>query len=115
MSDCVFCKVIVGELPAKFAYSDEEVVAIHDIAPKAPVHILVMPKKHLTSLSDVSVGDQVLLGRLLYVVKEIASKFQIHEKGYKVIINNGKAAGQLVDHIHVHVLGGWGQPEKWRV
>lgn len=115
MDTCVFCKVIQGNLPGKFAYRSDDVVVIHDIHPQAPVHLLVIPINHIPSLREVEEKDMALLGRLMLVAKEAAEKAGIAKSGYKLVANNGTAAGQLVDHLHIHVLGGWTKTEKWRV
>lgn len=115
MNGCIFCKIIKGEIPGKFIYRDDEIVAFHDINPKAPVHVLVVPKKHLESLRAVEEEDKQLLGKLMHSVKIIAEKLGIAQKGYKVVINNGEDSGQLVFHLHMHVLGGWRGPKSWEV
>lgn len=115
MSNCVFCKIIKGELPTIWVYKDEEIVAFNDINPKAPVHVLVMPVKHLESLKDTKVADKELLGKLMLTVNHLAEKLGIAEDGYKVVINNGPASGQLVFHLHIHLLGGWKGKAGWEV
>ncbi len=115
MSDCLFCKIIKGEIPGKFVYKDERVVAFSDINPKAPVHILVLPVKHIESVNEISNNDKDLMGELLLKVKEIARKLGIDKSGYKLIANNGKGAGQLIFHLHFHLLGGWNEKPEWEV
>lgn len=115
MKDCIFCKVIAGDLPGKFAYQDGEVVVFHDIAPKAPVHVLIVPRKHLPSLREVTEKDSAMLGSLLTVARRLAEQLGVHSEGYKLIINNGPASGQLVDHLHIHLLGGWQRKVSWEV
>lgn len=115
MTDCIFCKIIKGEIPAKMIYQDNDLVAFHDISPKAPVHFLVVPVKHLESLQDVSVDDAVLLGKLMLSVNSLTEKLGIAKDGFKVVINNGSVAGQMVFHLHLHVLGGWQDKESWKV
>jgi histidine triad (HIT) family protein len=107
MERCVFCKIIKGEIPTKFVYQDEQIVAFRDIKPLAPVHILIVPKFHLDKLQDVSDNEKELLGKMLLVAKEIAEKEKIDESGYRIGINCGRAAGQIVFHLHFHLLGGW--------
>lgn len=102
----IFCKIINKELPAEIVMEEEEWLAIKDIHPKAPVHILIMPKKHWGGLGDAQEGDADLLGRLLIAVHKVAEKMGLAEKGYRVIINNGVEGGQLVPHLHIHLLGG---------
>lgn len=115
MTDCIFCKIIKGEIPGKFVYKDDTLVAFYDIHPKAPVHVLVLPVKHTASLQDVNDGDKELLGKLMLAVNKIAQKLGIAQSGYKVVINNGKASGQLVFHLHIHLLGGWKEGANWQV
>ncbi len=102
---CIFCKIVAGSLPAKKVREDELMLAFHDIAPKAPTHILVIPKKHVGSLAEVTVSDEALLGRLLGAVAEIARE-QGLGRGYRVVISTGAEGGQTVDHLHLHLLGG---------
>lgn len=103
--DCIFCKIVAGNIPSKKVREDDQVFAFHDIDPKAPVHILVIPKKHLTSLAHAEAGDEALLGRLLFATAEIARE-QGLSQGYRVVISTGSQGGQTVDHLHVHLLGG---------
>ena len=106
MEDCIFCKIAAGEIPAKVVYEDEEVVAFHDMNPEAPTHILVIPKKHISSLAEATDGDQQVLGKLLLTVKDIAAEIFPPDTGYRTVINTGAEAGQSVYHIHAHLLGG---------
>lgn len=115
MSDCIFCKIINGELPSKKVYEDKNLVVFHDISPKAPVHVLVAPVKHVESIREVEDEDKNLMGELILAIKKIAQKLGIDKSGYKVVINNGQGSGQLVFHLHFHVLGGWGDNPKWNV
>lgn len=103
---CVFCRVIAGTLPSRQVYSDDEIVAFHDVTPVAKVHILVIPKLHVTRLVEASEVDDALMGRLLRVAANVALKMGIAESGYRVVINQGADAGQVLDHLHVHVMGG---------
>lgn len=114
MSDCIFCKIIAGEIPGKFVYKDADVIAFHDIYPKAPVHILVIPVKHMASLKDAESADEAVLGKMMVVIKRVAKELGIDD-GFKVIINNGPASGQVVFHLHAHVLGGWKGKKTWDV
>lgn len=102
--DCLFCRIANGEVPADKVYEDDEVVAFNDIHPKAPVHVLVIPKRHIDSLAHATDEDQLLLGRLLRTVDHLAKEHSLG--GYKTIINTGREGGQVVDHLHVHLLGG---------
>lgn len=115
MVSCVFCNIIRGEIPGKFIYQDDEIVAIKDINPKAPVHILVMPRAHMGSLKDVQEGDQPVLGKLLLRVHKLAEEMEIAGDGFKVIINNGHDAGQIIFHLHLHLLGGWKKRPMWNI
>jgi histidine triad (HIT) family protein len=103
--DCIFCKIVSGQIPSKKVMEDGEVFAFHDIDPKAPVHILLIPKKHVTSMAHADAGDEALLGRLLLAAAE-AARTQGLDKGYRVAISTGPEGGQTVDHLHVHLLGG---------
>ncbi|NLP36517.1 MAG: histidine triad nucleotide-binding protein [Firmicutes bacterium] len=105
MENCIFCKIIRQEAPADVVYETEELLAFKDISPKAPVHVLVVPKKHLTSLDDLSAEDLQLAGKLLLGIKEVAARLGV-SGGYKVLTNCGRAAGQVVDHLHFHLLAG---------
>ena len=107
MANCLFCKIIKGEIPTDFVYQDEDIVAFRDINPKAPVHILIVPKKHIEKLQVVSDNEKSLLGQALLVAKKIAEKEKITQSGYKVCLNCGEGAGQIVPHLHFHLLGGW--------
>lgn len=107
MENCVFCKIAKKEIPSNLVYEDEYTVAFNDLNPQAPVHILVIPKKHYASLNEVD--DPVIMGALLNAVKETAKKLNISD--YRTVINTGKGAGQEVFHIHLHMLAG--RPLKW--
>ena len=106
MDDCLFCKIIKKENPADIVYEDKDIFAFNDINPAAPVHILVIPKKHIEKLQDIEDNDKELLGKIFLKIKEIAKEKKI-DKGYKVQINCGKEGGQLVPHLHFHLLGGF--------
>ena len=106
MSDCVFCKIGSGQIPSKVVLQDDDVLAFDDLNPQAPVHVLVIPKRHVGSLSDAVAGDQTLLGRLLEAATLVARKKGIAESGYRVVANTGRNGGQTVFHLHLHVLGG---------
>ena len=106
MEDCVFCKIINRELPSNIVYEDEEIIAFKDIAPVAPVHILVIPKKHISSLVDLKPEDEKVIGRIYSVINQIAEKEGVLNNGYRVIVNCGEDGGQVVKHIHFHLLGG---------
>ena len=105
METCLFCRIIERQAPGKIVYEDDRVVAIEDAHPQAPVHLLVIPRKHLPSLREAASEDEPLLGHLFMVAAQLARERQI-EKGYRTVINNGSRAGQSIFHLHVHVLGG---------
>lgn len=104
--DCLFCKVVKGELPAKIIYEDDKVVAFDDINPQAPYHKLIIPKKHIATLNDLQLEDNELIGYMVQTAKKLASEFNIAQEGYRLVINCNPGAGQTVFHIHVHLLGG---------
>ena len=104
--DCIFCKIVEGEIPSDTVYEDEEIIAFRDINPKAPVHIIIIPRKHIATLSDLSEADSALVGRLAAVANKLAKKEGIAERGYRVFINCGKEGGQVVPHLHMHLVGG---------
>ena len=103
---CLFCKIIARELSADLVHEDERAVAFRDINPQAPVHILVVPRKHVVSLAELADGDKELAGHLLSVARKLASDEQLHKSGYRVVLNTGANAGQTVQHLHAHLLGG---------
>lgn len=105
MSDCLFCKIAAGEIPAQKLYEDDELVAFWDISPAAPKHFLIIPKLHRVSISDLQEDDDRLLGKMLRVAGLVAAENGIAD-GYRTVINNGADAGQVIFHIHMHVLGG---------
>jgi histidine triad (HIT) family protein len=103
---CLFCRIASGEIPAKKVYEDADVFAFHDINPQAPTHVLVIPRKHIPSLDDLSVSDAATVGTTLVKVAQIAHDLHLNSDGYRVVANHGDAAGQTVFHIHFHLLGG---------
>jgi len=105
-SMCLFCKIIKKEIPADIVYEDSEVLAFKDIHPLAPVHVLIIPKKHIESVDDLSEKDSFLAGKLIITAKKIAEKLKIKGKGYKLLIRTGVDGGQEVPHLHMHLLGG---------
>ena len=112
MEDCVFCKIIKGEIPSEKVYEDEEVIAFKDIQPAAPIHILVIPKKHITSLAHLEKEDEVIIGKIYGVINKIADEKGFKDNGYRVIVNCGKDGGQEVMHLHFHLLAGRQLGEK---
>lgn len=106
MSECVFDKIISGEIPSKKVWESDSVLAFWDINPEAPIHVLIIPKKHIEKLTDINVLDKDLLGELLFAVKEVAKVLGVDESGFRLILNNGPDSGQIVSHVHFHLLGG---------
>ncbi len=104
-ADCLFCKIAAKKIPAKLVYEDEEVFAFEDIGPQAPTHILICPRKHFASLSDATLEDQSVLGKLQLVAAQLARKLNLLQ-GYRTVVNSGEGAGQSVFHLHLHLLGG---------
>ncbi|HUW71701.1 MAG TPA: histidine triad nucleotide-binding protein [Candidatus Humimicrobiaceae bacterium] len=103
---CIFCKIINKEVPSEIVYQDEKILAFKDAEPKAPVHILIIPKKHISSVDCLKKKDRELIGELYLVARRLASEYKISGTGYRLIFNVGKDAGQTVDHLHLHLLGG---------
>lgn len=110
MNDCVFCKIVAGEIPSQKVWEDDDVFAFRDLNPQAPQHILIVPKKHIEKLADVTPEDQTLLGKLMLTAMRIA-KETAAENGFRVVVNNGESAGQSVWHLHLHLLSG--RPFRW--
>lgn len=104
MSDCLFCKIIDGEIPSTKAYEDDRILAFHDVDPQAPVHVLIVPKKHIASLDDLTSEDESLVAYIMLKIKDIAADLGL-ENGYRVVINCGEDGQQTVKHLHFHVLG----------
>ena len=105
MEDCLFCKIVKGEIPSDKVYEDDEILAFKDIHPKAPVHILVIPKKHISSAMEIEEQDEALIGKMFTVIKKLAKEFGL-ENGYRIVNNCGSDGGQEVMHLHFHLLGG---------
>ena len=108
MSDCIFCRIVEGTVPSTQLYEDDACVAFEDLNPQAPVHALIIPKRHIPSLSDVQEDDLPLLGQLMIACSHIAKQKGLVTNGYRVVTNIGREAGQTVFHLHFHVLGGRG-------
>lgn len=106
MSDCIFCKIIQREIPSDIVYEDQEVIAFKDIQPLAPVHIIIIPKIHLRSVNDVTPEYEPLIGRIFGVIRRLAQELGVNESGYRVVTNTGTDGGQIVGHLHFHLLGG---------
>ena len=106
MSDCLFCKIVSGQIKSEIVFSDDRVVAFRDITPQAPVHVLIVPRKHIASLNELAGEDAALAGHILLVAKKIAADLKVADSGYRVVVNCNRDAGQAVFHIHYHLLGG---------
>lgn len=106
MDNCIFCGIASKQSPAELEYEDSEIVAFGDISPKAPVHLLIVPKKHISSVTELTAEDALLIGKIVLVAKQLAVQKGISEDGYRLVMNAGKHSGQVVDHIHLHLLGG---------
>jgi len=104
--DCIFCKIASGEIPADIVYHDKEIIAFRDINPQAPVHLIIIPRKHVPSLDRMKESDAALVGRMVAVASKLAKDEGVAEKGYRLAINCGAEGGQLVPHLHMHLLGG---------
>ena len=104
--DCIFCKIVAGEIPAEILHRDEQVIVIRDINPQAPVHLLVLPTSHLESVREIEAGNASLAGHMTVVANDMARKEGVFDKGYRLAINCGDEGGQTVGHLHMHVLGG---------
>ncbi len=105
--DCIFCKIINKEISSEIIFEDEEVVVFKDIKPKSPVHLLIVPKKHIESINEAQEEDKELIGKLFLVARDFAKKTGVSDSGYKLLINVGEGGGQEVFHLHVHLMGGW--------
>jgi histidine triad (HIT) family protein len=106
MAACLFCEIVAGRVPARLVAQDDEVVAFHDINPQAPHHVLVVPRRHIASLTELAPGDDALVGRLVRKASEIAAAEGLAERGFRVLFNAGEDAGYSVFHIHLHLVGG---------
>lgn len=110
--DCVFCKIIDGEIPSKKIYEDDKIIAFHDIAPNAPVHVLVIPKEHISSLNFIDEENSKLIADIMILIPNLAKELNVHESGYRVVVNCGSDSGMAVEHLHFHILGGRPLPQK---
>ncbi|MDH3619577.1 MAG: histidine triad nucleotide-binding protein [Gammaproteobacteria bacterium] len=109
--NCLFCKILKGEIPAELVYESDTAVAFRDINPQAPTHVLVIPRKHISTINDIEPGDEAIVGSLYTAAREIAAQDGIADGGYRAVMNCNEGAGQSVFHIHLHVLGG--RPLSW--
>lgn len=105
-SACIFCRIAAGEIPSTIVHEDTDVIAFRDIDPKAPTHVLVIPRKHIASVNDLTPDDSSLVGRMVLIAQQVAAQEGRTQGGYRLVMNAGPDAGQSVDHIHLHVLGG---------
>lgn len=103
---CLFCRIVAGEISAKKAFEDDQVVAFHDVNPQAPVHVLIIPRKHIATLDDLTDADATTIGSVIVRATRIARELHLESEGYRLVVNMGTAAGQTVFHIHFHILGG---------
>ncbi len=108
-SDCIFCRIIKGDSPAKFIYKDNDLAAFHNIRPDAPVHVLIVPVEHIESINSLEERHSAVISKMMLKAKEIAEELGIKDSGYKLVINVGRGAGQVVFHLHIHLIGGWGK------
>ena len=104
--DCIFCQIVAGKVPSEIIYQDEEVIAFRDINPQAPTHLIIIPQKHIPSLVHLSEAELPLIGRMVNIANQLATREGISEGGYRLAINCGEEGGQLVPHLHLHLLGG---------
>ena len=112
--DCIFCKIAINKIPSETVYyEDDAVKAFRDIRPKAPVHVLVIPKEHIQSIAHLEENHNDIMAKLIYTAKHVAEKMGL--KGYKLLFNVGKDGGQVIDHLHLHLLGGWSKKEEKRL
>jgi histidine triad (HIT) family protein len=109
---CIFCQIVSGERPADVIYQNDTLIAFHDIRPAAPVHVLVVPRKHIRSTNDLTEDDRQIVADMLFQSRKIAEKVGIDKSGYKLVFNTERGAGQVIFHLHMHLIGGW--PDGWR-
>ena len=105
--DCIFCKIVNEEIPTEFLYQDDKLVVFRDINPHAPVHILIVPKKHIRSINDLTENDREIISHMVMVGKDIAQKESVNSSGYKLLFNVERGGGQVIFHLHLHLIGGW--------
>jgi len=110
VSDCVFCRIVRGQAPARIVYQDDDVTAFHDLHPQAPVHLLLVPNRHIVGVAQAEPEDEPVLGKLFTLARRLAEEMGVAE-GYRLVVNNGPLAGQSVFHFHLHLLGG--RPFRW--
>jgi len=108
---CIFCRIAAGEIPARIAHEDDVVIGFHDVDPRAPVHVLLIPRKHIASVNELTADDADAVGRLFMAARQLAQQLGVETSGYRLVMNCGPDAGQSVDHVHLHLLGG--RSLKW--
>jgi histidine triad (HIT) family protein len=108
---CLFCRIVAGSIPARLAHEDDDTLAFHDIDPRAPVHVLIIPRRHIAAVDLLGAGDAAIMGKLFLVARALGRDLGVADSGYRLVVNNGSDAGQSVDHIHMHLLGG--RALKW--
>lgn len=106
MSDCLFCKIRDGEISGDMVFENEDVLAFNDVNPQAPLHVLIIPRKHISTVNDLADGDESIMGKLFFVAKTIAAQHGVSDDGYRLVVNCNQKAGQTVFHIHMHLLAG---------
>lgn len=106
MDDCIFCKIADGKIPSEKVYEDDELLAFRDVNPVAPTHILIIPKRHIANSDELTAGDEAMMGRIMMKAVELARDEGVAEKGYRLVINCGEEGGQVVKHLHLHLIGG---------
>ena len=111
MEECIFCEIAAKRMDSKIVYEDDKVVAFKDISPQAPVHILIIPKKHISGVTTLEEEDRELVGHMYIVSQQLAKDFSVYQCGFRLVVNSGPDAGQAVDHLHMHFLGG--RTMKW--
>ena len=109
-NDCIFCKIINGEAPANFVYRDEDMVVFHNIKPSAPIHVLMVPIEHIESVNSLEEKHGAVVSKMMIKAKEVAKLLGIRDSGYKLVVNVGRGGGQVIFHLHIHLLGGWEKP-----
>jgi len=108
--DCIFCKIIKGKAPANFVYRDEDIVVFHNIKPSAPIHVLMVPIEHIESVNSLEEKHGAVVSKMMIKAKEVAKLLGIRDSGYKLVVNVGRGGGQVIFHLHIHLLGGWEKP-----
>ena len=111
-TDCIFCKIVNGYLPTDFLFENERLIVFKDINPHAPVHLLIVPKKHIRSINDLTSEDNEIISEMITAAKEMAKKVSISESGYKLLFNVERGGGQVIFHLHLHLLGGWRRSKR---